>query len=68
MTHTGWAQAWWFTGRTVCKAIVTPLTVAAPLLQKSSDAGTPLLPVQITDRDWKPLPQETEQLPHGEGT
>jgi len=52
----------------VCKAIVTPLPVAAPLLQKSSDAGTPLLPVQITDRDWKPLPQETEQLPHGEGT
>jgi hypothetical protein len=54
----GWAgQACWFTG-----------LPAATLLQKLSDAGTLLLPVQTTDRVWKPLPQETEQPLHGDET
>jgi hypothetical protein len=45
--------------------VIVPLPVAAPL-QKLSATVMPLLPVQVTDRVWKPLPQETEQLPHGD--
>ena len=57
MTHVGWAgQACWLAG-------IAP-EAAHIVLSKV----TPLLPLQITDRVWKPLPQETEQLPHGEAT
>jgi hypothetical protein len=55
-THVGWAQAWEFAG------------LAPEAAHNELSVLIPLLPVQITDRVWKPLPQETEQLAHGDET
>ncbi len=55
-THVGWAQAWEVAG------------IAPELAHNELSAVMPLLPLQMTDRVRKPLPQETEQLPHGKGT
>ena len=56
MTHVGWAQAWEVAG------------IAPELAHNELSVVMPLLPLQMTDRVWKPLPQETEQPVHGEGT